>query len=384
MDFTFNDEQVMFRNTVRKFAEKELALAASRWDENEEFPAENLAKAAELGLMGLTIPEAYGGGGAGMIYFVIMLEEIAKHDPATAVCLLIHCGVATRAIWALGPDHLKQKYLPDLASGKKLAAFAQTEPNAGSDATAMKTTAVDKGDHYVLNGTKCFITNGGRASVITVLAKTDPTQKSKGISAFVVEKDFPGFYVTKEEKKMGIRGSSTAELVFENCVVPKENLLAEAPTAFGRIMAVFNGERVGNSAVCLGIAEGAFERALKYVQEREAFGQPVAKFQGIRWMLADMATEIEAAKLLIYQAAFRIDAGLPFVKEASMAKLFANEMVKRITDNAIQLHGGYGYMQEYEVERLARDARFGSLGGGTTQIQRNTIASQLLGNSKEK
>lgn len=372
-------EQIMLRETVREFTKSVLAQKASHWDEHEEFPWESIKAAAEIGLMGLTIPQEYGGSGGGVTELAILLEETARVDAAVACTLLIHCGVATKGIWTLGSETLNRKYMPDLAAGRKIAAFAQTEPDAGSDAPAMRTTAARHGEEWVLNGTKHFITNGGVADVYTVLAKTNPKERASGISVFVVERDFPGFRVAREIHKMGLRGSSFAELTFEDCRVPAENVLALAPNAFKRMMGIFNSERVGNSAACLGIAQGAFDQAVAYVKEREVFGKSVSDFQGIQWTLADMATTIEAARLLVYQAAYRIDQNLPFIKEASMAKLFCNEMVRRITDDALQLHGGYGYTREFAVERLVRDARFGGVAGGTTHIQRNVIAGQILG-----
>ena len=379
MEFRLDEEHELLRRNLRQIAENELAPKAAYWDETETFPWESIKKLSELGIMGLTVPEAYGGSGGDMMSFVLALEEFARVDAATAVTLLIHLGVANKCIAMYGTEEQKRRYLPPLASGEKIAAFAMTEPGAGSDALAMKTRAVDAGDHYVLNGVKHFITNGGVASTYTVLAKTDSTAGAKGISIFIVEKDFPGFSVAKEDHKMGIRGSSFAELVFDNCQVPKENLLLAAPRAFSRVMGLFNSERIGNASTCLGIAQGAFDFALRYVQERETFGHRLCENQGIQWMLADMAAQIESARLLIYRAADYIQKGLPFIKEASIAKLVANEMVVRVTNDAVQLLGGYGYTRDFPVERMMRDGKALSFGGGTPQIQRTTIAGQLLG-----
>lgn len=373
------EEQDLLRETVRQFAIREVAPRAAEWDAAETVPQPLLERAADLGLLGLTIPEQYGGGGLGAVPFAGMLEELARVDGGFAIYLLIHCGVATKAIWHFGSEEVKRRLLPQLAAGKQIAAFAQTEPDAGSDVGNLSTTAEPDGDYFVLNGSKSFISNGGIADVYTVMVKMDQTRSTRGIGAIVVERGTPGFEVVREMKKLGLRGSSTAELLFTNCRVPRENLLVRAPDGFKQMMGVFNSERVGNAAVCLGIARGAHELALQYVQERQAFGRPVADNQGVRWMLADMATQIHAARLMVYEAARRVDAGLPVIFEASAAKLFCNEMARRVTDDALQLHGGYGFTREYAVERFVRDARFGGVAGGTTQILRNVIAAQLLG-----
>lgn len=375
----FSPEQNLLRESVREFAQKVLAPNAKRWDEEERFPREMLQEAAELGLLGLTIPREYGGAGGGVTELAILLEEVGRVDASVALAMLIHCGVATKGIWNLGDESVKRKYLPDLATGRRLAAFAQTEPDAGSDAPAMRTTAVRHGNEWILNGTKHFITNGGVADVYTVLAKTDPRKRGEGISIFVVERDFPGFRVAREIHKMGVRGSSFAEITFDDCRVPAENVLAMAPDAFKEMMTIFNSERIGNASLSLGIAQGAFDVALAYIQDRQVFGKSVSDFQGIQWTIADIGTTLEAARLLVYNAADRIDRNLPFIKEASMAKLFCNEMARRVTDEAIQLLGGFGYTREFPLERMARDARFAALGGGTPHIQRNVIAGQILG-----
>ncbi len=384
MDYGLNEEQKMFKESLRKFCEKELAPKAAQWDEMGEFPWENVEKMKKLSLWGLAIPEAYDGIGADMVTYITAVIEVSRVCGCTAVTFYLHNGAPCKAIINFGTEEQKRKYLPPAARGEKLMALAQTEPSGGSDATAMKSTAILKGDHYELNGSKIFITSGGIAEIYVVWARTDLTapKKSMGLSCFIVEKGFPGFTFGKKENKMGMRGSPTAELIFENCLIPKENLLLGHPEAFGKMMNIFNTERLANSAFCIGSAEAAFEYALKYTQEREAFGQKVAQFQGIQWMLADMATEIEIAKLLVYKAAHLVDQRLPIIKESCMAKIVSNEMSQKVTNMAIQLLGGYGYMKDYPVERYYRDCRGLAFGGGTPQVLRSVLAAQLLKKSK--
>lgn len=380
MLYDLSEEQEIFKRTLRKFCENELSPKASEWDEKQEFPWENVEKMKKMGLWGLTIPEQYGGSGADMVTYVTAVIEVARVCGSTAVTLLLHNGVPTKSIWRFGTEDQKRNYLPPAARGEKLMAWGQTEPGAGSDATAMKSSAILKDDHYILNGTKIFITSGGVAEVYIVWVRTDPQalKKSRGLSCFIVEKGFPGFSIGKKENKMGLRGSPTAELIFDNCVVPKENLLLGHPEAFGKMMHLFNGERLGNSALAIGSAEAAFEYAIKYVQQREAFGRKVSEFQGIQWILADMAIQIETAKLLLYKAAHMMDQELPIIKESCMAKIVANEISQKVTNMAIQLLGGYGYMKDYPVERYYRDCRAQTLGGGTPQVLRSVLGSQLL------
>ncbi len=368
------EEQKLFRQTLREFGKRDIEPHLKRYAGKKEYPAELGAKLAKIGVMGLTIPEAYGGSGGGTLDVVICMEELCH---AGGFAPLTHLG-ASRAISEYANDELKRKYLPPLAQGETLGAYAQTEPGAGSDATAMSTTAVLEGDHYVLNGTKCFISNAEVADVFVVLAKTDPSQRKGGISVFIAEKDMPGLSVGKSEDKMGLDASPTNEIVFDNCLIPKDNLMVAEGEAFKLMMRSFNAERCGNSAACLGMAERAFDRAFAYAQQREAFDRPIIRFQGIQWMFADMATQIEAARLLIYNAAWKLDQKLPAAKEAAMAKCFSNEMAQRVINDAMQIHGGYGYMKEYEVERLWRDARGLAFGGGTPQILRNRIAAELI------
>jgi alkylation response protein AidB-like acyl-CoA dehydrogenase len=377
MSYGLSEEQEMFRQTLRKFCENELAAKASYWDEEQEFPSENVEKMKKLGLWGLTIPEEYGGSGADFVNYVTATIEIARVCGSTAVTFFLHNG---SAIWTYGTEEQKRKYLPLSATGEKLMAWGQTEPGSGTDSTSMRASAVLKGDHYVLNGNKIFTTTGGVAEIYIVIARTDPTatKKSKGLSCFIVEKGFPGFSFGKEENKMGLRGSPTVELIFEDCQVPKENLLIGHPEAFRKMMILANGERLANSSCCIGIAEAAFEYSIKYVQQREAFGQKISDLQGIRWMLADMAIQIESAKSLLYRTARMIDDGLTTIKESCMTKTLANEMSQKVTNMAIQLLGGYGYMKDYPVERYFRDCRGLGFGGGTPQILRTVLANQLL------
>jgi alkylation response protein AidB-like acyl-CoA dehydrogenase len=368
------EEQKMFRQTLRDFGEKEIKPRVQEYTDKKEFPWDIIRKLAKIGALGVTVPEEYGGTGAGAIGVVLVMEETAK---AGIRAPLTHLG-ACRNISEFASHEQKSKYLPPLASGEKIAAYAQTEPWAGSDATAMRATADLRGDFYYLNGTKCFITNGEVASTFVVLAKTDKTKKGEGISGFIVERDFPGFVVGKREKKMGAETSPTNEIIFENCRVPRQNLFVSQGEGFKKMMGSFNGERCGNSAACLGLARAAFERALRYSQERETFGQPIAKHQGIQWMLADMAIQINAGRLMTYDAAYKLDHGIRAVKECAMAKAYCNEMSQRVINMAMQIHGGYGYMEDYEVERMYRDVRGLAFGGGTPQILRSRVAYELL------
>lgn len=380
MEFNLSGELRMLQGTVREFAQKELAPNAGQWDKQGRYPRETiLPKLADLGLLGLTMPEEYGGAGMGTLAFSIMLEELAQGDTAVALTLLIHTGVASKSIWKLGSDELKAQVVPDLATGRRICAFAMTEPGGGTDAANMRTRAELDGNEYVLNGAKCFISNGGFADVFTVLCKTDPSRKGQGISAIMVERGTPGFTVGREEEFMGVRAASATELLFENARAPRNHLLAGHPDAWRRVLDIFNSERVGNSSICLGLAQAALDYATAYVKERPAFGKTVGDFQGVKWMLADMAIEVEAARLMIRRAATMIDAGLPAQKETSMAKVMANDMAVRVCNTALQLFGGYGYSREYPMERLLRDARAWSFGGGTPQIQRTMIGDLMLG-----
>lgn len=377
MDFALNEEQMMMQAMVRDFVREEVAPQGVIADEKHEFPVRIIKKMGELGLMGIPIPEEYGGAGADFLSYILAIEEIAKGCASTAVILAVHTSVGSFPILYFGTEEQKRRYLPKLGSGEMIGAFALTEANAGSDASSLQTTARRDGDYYVLNGSKRFITNAGYAGVYTVMASTDKSKGSYGITAFLVDKDTPGFKIGKIEEKMGLNGSSTAELIFEDAYVPVENRLGEEGEGFKVAMSLLDGGRIGIGAQALGIAEAAFEAALAYSQERVQFKQPIGQFQGIQFMLADMATQIEAARLLVYNAAALRMAGLPYAKEASMAKMFASDMAVKVTTDAVQIFGGYGYCREYKVERYMRDAKITQIYEGTNQIQRLVIAKNL-------
>ncbi|HHV47290.1 MAG TPA: acyl-CoA dehydrogenase [Tissierellia bacterium] len=378
MNFNLTKEQEMVRTVMRQFAENEVKPIAAEIDETGRFPVENVKKLARYNMLGIPFPVEYGGAGGDDLAYVIAVEELSKVCATTGVIVSAHTSLACWPIYKYGTEEQKQKYLVPLAKGEKLGAFGLTEPNAGTDAAGQQTTAVFDGDNYILNGTKIFITNGGQADVYIVFAMTDKSKGNKGISAFIVEKDFPGFSIGKIEDKMGIRGSATAELIFRDCVVPKENLLGEEGKGFKIAMSTLDGGRIGIAAQALGIAEGAFEETVKYVKERQQFGRPLAKFQGLQWMIADMATEIEAAKMLVYRAAMNKASGLPYSKEAAMAKLFAANTAMSVTTKCVQLHGGYGYTKDYPVERMMRDAKITEIYEGTSQVQQMVIAANIL------
>jgi len=379
MDFRLNEEQQMFQRMVRDFAEREIAPQASRTDEAEEFPWPIIEKMAALGLMGLPIPEEYGGAGSDTLSYALAVEEVARACGSTAITLAAHVSLACKPLLAFGSEEQKQKYLVPLAQGKGLGAFGLTEPAAGSDAGATQTTARLDGDEWVINGQKCFITNGSIAEVVVITAITDKSAGSRGISSFIVPKGAPGFRPGRDEEKMGLRGSVTSELFFEDCRIPVENILGEPGEGFKQFLTALDEGRISIGAMALGLAQAALEASLRYSKERVQFGRPIAKFQAIQWMLADMGTEIDAARLLVYRAAWLRDQGLDFVKEAAMAKLYASEVAERACFRAIQIHGGYGYMREYGIERLYRDQRLCTIGEGTSEIQRLVIARQLLG-----
>ncbi|HZW81911.1 MAG TPA: acyl-CoA dehydrogenase [Candidatus Deferrimicrobium sp.] len=377
MNFVFTEDQQMMRTMVRNFAQKEIVPVAAHHDETHEFPLENIRKMGRNGLMGIPIPEEYGGAGADFLSYIIAIEEIAKADASHGVILAVHTSVGSFPILYFGTEEQKAKYLPKLAAGEFIGAFALTEPNAGSDATGLATTAVRKGDHYVLNGTKRFITNGGYADVYTVMAVTDKSKGSKGITSFLVDKDTPGFKIGAVEKKMGLNASSTTELIFEDALVPVENILGKEGEGFKVAMSLLDGGRIGIGAQGVGIAQAALDAAVAYAKERKQFGQNIIDFQGIQFMLADMATQVEAARLLVYQAANLRMQGLPYAKQASMAKMFATDTAMRVTTDAVQVFGGYGYCREYPVERFMRDAKITQIYEGTNQVQRIVIARHL-------
>jgi len=381
MDLELNEEQEMIRKMARDFAQNELAPAAAELDEKGEPPLANLKKMADLGFMGLAIPEEYGGIDADSISYVIAIEEISKVCASTGVILAVHNSLGSYGLVTFGTEEQKRKFLPSLAS-EWISTYALTEPETGSDAASIKTRAVRDSDEYVINGTKQFITSAPFAHLFVVFAVTDPDKKHRGISAFVVEKGTPGFSLGREENKLGIRAASTCGLVFEDCRIPVANRLGEEGEGFKVAMASLDAGRVGIAAQAVGIAQGAYEAALAYAKERHQFGQPIAEFQGIQWMLADMATRIEAARLLTYQTALAKDkakkTGQRYSKEAAMAKLFASETAVWVTNKAVQIHGGYGYIKEYAVERYYRDAKITEIYEGTSEIQRIVIAHQIL------
>ena len=378
MDFNTTDRQNLFLQMIREFAEKEVKPLAAEVDETERFPMETVEKMAKLGIMGIPVPKEYGGAGADNVLYTMAVEELSRVCATTGVIVSAHTSLCCAPILEHGTEAQKQKYLPKLASGEWIGAFGLTEPNAGTDASAQQTTAVKEGDHYVLNGSKIFITNASAANVFIVMAMTDKSKGTKGISAFIVERDFPGFSIGKKEKKMGIRGSATCELIFENCIVPAENLLGAEGKGFGIAMKTLDGGRIGIASQALGIAQGAMDETVRYVKERKQFGRPLAKFQNMQFQLADMQTRIEASRLLVRKAAFRKDRKDNYSADAAMAKLFAAETAMEMTTKAVQYHGGYGYTREYPVERMMRDAKITEIYEGTSEVQMMVISGALL------
>lgn len=378
MDFTLSKEHEMARKLFSEFAEREVKPLAQEIDEEERFPRETVEKMQKLGFMGIPMPKEYGGQGCDTLTYVLAVEELSKKCGTTGVIVSAHTSLGSDPIKKFGTEQQKEKYLKPLVSGEKLGAFALTEPGAGTDAAGVQTKAVLEGDHYVLNGSKIFITNGGEADTYIIFAMTDKSKGTKGISAFIVEKDFPGFSIGTKEKKMGIRASATTELIFENCSVPKENLLGKEGKGFGIAMQTLDGGRIGISAQALGLAEGALEATIEYVKERKQFGRPIAKFQNTQFQLADMATKIEAARHLVYKAARAKDSQKKFSYEAAMAKLYAAEVAMEVTTKAVQLLGGYGFIRDYDVERMMRDAKITEIYEGTSEVQRMVISGNLL------
>ena len=365
------------RAKIRAFAEEEVKPIAFSLDQANEFPADAVKKLGEMGLMGIPYPKEYGGAGLDAISYAIAVEELSRVDGGTGVILSAHVSLGSWPIFAFGTEEQKQKYLVPLAKGEKLGAFGLTEPNAGTDASGQQTTAVLEGDHYVLNGSKCFITNGTVASTIVVFAMTDPKAGNHGISAFIVESSFPGFSVGKKEKKMGIRGSSTCDLIFEDCIVPKENLLGKEGQGFKIAMQTLDGGRIGIAAQALGLGEGAIDEAVKYTQERVQFKKRLSQFQNTQFQLADMHTRMQAAQYLVYAAACKKENHEPYSVDAAMAKLFAAEAASDVTRRAVQLFGGYGYTREYPVERMMRDAKITEIYEGTSEVQRMVISRAM-------
>jgi alkylation response protein AidB-like acyl-CoA dehydrogenase len=376
--FVLTEDQEHLRREIREFATREIAPNVMTWDEASEFPAEVVKKLGAMGLMGVVVPPEYGGAGLGYVDYVLAIEELSAVDGSVGIIVAAHNSLGTNHIFLAGNDEQKKKYLPRLASGEWLAAWALTEPGSGSDASAAKTTAVKKGDTYVLNGNKTFITNGRYADAAVIIAVTDKSKGTHGLSAFVVEKGTPGFRPGKKENKLGLRASDTSELIFEDCVIPAENLLGAEGEGFVDAMRVLDGGRISIAALALGIGRGALDAALKYVKERRQFGKAIAEFQGIQWKLADMATELDAARLLTQRAAILKDAGRKITRESAMAKLFASEVAVRICDEAVQLFGGYGFIKDYPAEKYYRDVKLCTIGEGTSEIQRMVIAREIL------
>jgi butyryl-CoA dehydrogenase len=383
MDYLLNEEQKMVRDLCHQIAEEKIRPVANELDEKEEFPHQIIKIMAESDLFGIYLPEEYGGTGGGVLELCIATEEFSHACGGIAVCYAAS-ALGTIPILLFANEEQKKKYLPALASGKSLAAFGLTEPEAGSDASAVATTARKEGDYYILNGTKHFITNGGIADIYIIVAMTDKTKGPRGASCFIVEKDTPGFTFGKKEEKMGIRASITSELIFNDCKIPKENLLGKEGMGFIITMKTFDVSRPGVAAQAVGIAQGALDLAVEYAKERQQFGKSISSFQGIQFMLADMATQIEAARALVYAVARMIDSGNTKVaKESAMAKLFASDVAMRVTTDAVQIFGGYGYMRDYPIEKYMRDAKITQIYEGTNQIQRNIIALQLIKEKKK-
>ncbi|HIU44602.1 MAG TPA: acyl-CoA dehydrogenase [Candidatus Ventrousia excrementavium] len=377
MDLALSKEQVMARELFRQFAEAEVKPLAQEIDETERFPRETVEKLQRYGFMGIPYPREVGGQGCDTLTYILCVEELSRVCGTTGVIVSSHTSLGCGPIMQYGTQAQIEKYLVPLCRGEKLGAFALTEPSAGTDAGNQQTRAEKQGDHYILNGSKIFITNGGQADVYIVFAMTDKSKGTRGISAFIVEKDFPGFSIGTKEKKMGIRGSSTTELIFENCIVPAENLLGQEGKGYSIAMATLDGGRIGIAAQALGLAQGAFDETVKYVKERKQFGRPIMKFQNTQFALADMKTRIEAARLLVYRAALAKDTKKRFSEEAAMAKLFAAETAMEVTTKCVQLFGGYGYTREYPVERMMRDAKITEIYEGTSEVQRMVIAGTL-------
>ena len=378
MEFGLTTEQQLVKQMVKSFALNEVKPIAAEVDETEKFPMKNVKKMGKLGMMGIPFPKEYGGAGGDVLSYILTVEELSKVCATTGVIVSAHTSLGAGAINDFGTEEQKQKYLVPLAKGEKIGAFGLTEPGAGTDAAGQQTVAVLEGDHYVLNGSKIFITNGGVADIFVIFAITDKKQGTRGISAFIVEKDFPGFSIGKVEDKLGIRGSSTTELIFENCIVPKENLLGKEGKGFSMAMKTLDGGRIGIAAQALGIAEGAYEEAIKYMKERKQFGRNLGAFQGLQWIVAEMDTKIEAARHLVYKAAWLKQNKLPYSVEAARAKLFAAEVAMEVTTKAVQIHGGYGYTKDYPVERMMRDAKITEIYEGTSEVQKMVISSAAL------
>lgn len=372
------ENQILIRDTIRDFAQKKIKPKVMEWDETQHFPMEIFKELGELGFMGIIFPEEYGGSGLGYIEFVIIIEELGIVDPSIALSVAAHNGLCTNHIYRFGNETQRKKYLPKLVSGKTVGAWGLTESSSGSDAAGLKSTAQKKGNKYLLNGNKTFTTHGASGETIVVMAITDKEAGKKGISAFILEQGMPGLSVGKKENKLGMRASETVQLTFENCEVPEENLLGEEGMGFINAMQILEGGRISIAAVSLGLAQGCLNESLKYSQERTQFGKPLSAFQATQFKLADMKTNIEAARLLTMRAAKMKDDGLPNIKEAAMAKLFASEIAEKAASEAVQIHGGYGFTKDYPVEKYFRDVKLLTIGEGTSEIQRIVIAREIL------
>ncbi len=378
MDFYLTETQKQVKQLARDFAEKEIAPFVRKYDEKGEFPFEIMRKLGEIGFLGIIFPEEYGGSGLTYLDYVVIIEEISRVDPSIGLSVAAHNGLCTNHIYCFGDENQKRRYLPELCTGEKIGAWALTEPQAGSDAANLLTTAVKENDYYILNGNKVFTTHGSVGDVIIVMAVTDKTKGRHGISSFIVEKSYDGLIVGKKEDKLGMRASDTCSLIFDNCKVPAENLIGGEGQGYKQAMEVLAGGRIGIAALSVGLAQGAFELSLKYAKERKAFGKYIAEFQAIQWKLADMATQIESARLLTYKAAYLKDQGKDYSLYASMAKYFASEVAVKCAIEAVQIYGGYGYIKEYPVEKFYRDAKLLTIGEGTSEIQKIIIANKIL------
>ncbi len=379
MNFQLTKEQELVRKTVRAFAEAEVEPIAAEIDQEHRFPVENVEKMGKLGMLGVPFPKEYGGSGADSLCYAITVEELSRVCASTGVICSAHTSLCAWPIYGWGNEEQKQKYLPKLLKGEHLGAFGLTEPNAGTDASGQQTRAEDKGDHWLINGAKVFITNGGYADIFVVMAMTDKSKGTRGISAFIIEKDDEGFSIGKTEDKMGICASSTTELVFQNCKIPKDRLLGNIGDGFKVAMSTLDGGRIGIASQALGIAQGAFDVTKEYIKSRKQFGKKLSQMQALQFEMADMATRIEASRLLIYQAADLKDKKLPYGTQSAMAKLFAAETAMYVTTKAVQLHGGYGYTKDYPVERMMRDAKITEIYEGTSEVQKIVIAAAVIG-----
>ena len=380
VDFRFTEDQELLRNTIREFAETEVAPDIMKFDESQEFPRDVIAKAGELGLLGILFPEEWGGAGLGYTEYAIAVEELSRVDGSVGISIAAHNGLCSNHVYRFGNDAQREKWLKPLAQGDWIGGWSLTEPTAGSDAGGTRSTAVEDGDHWVLNGAKTFCTHGTVGDAIVVFAVTDKDKGKKGISAFIVKQGTPGFRPGKKENKMGLRASDTSEVIMEDCRIPKDQLIGERGAGFIDAMKILDGGRISIAALALGMARGAYEAAAKYAKQREQFGKPIAAFQAVQFMLADMATKIEAASLLVYRAAWMKDRGMNITQESAMAKLFASEIGVEVADKALQVFGGYGYVKDFPVEKFYRDMKLCTIGEGTSEIQRLVIAREILKN----